>query len=139
AAGALAARDRAGLARPGTGGHAAAALGADRREALVARAARGADRLLPAASVPAGVGRYAIRIDHAGRPARLAVCRALERRAGLGGRARAGPRVVAGPGRRAHVPDAALGRAHDTGVAAVALAGAGPVAHPRPSAARLVL
>src|SRR5204863_6795216 len=59
-AGALAARDRARLARPRAGAHAAPPLSAERRIALGVGAAAGADRLLAAAAAHAGVGGDAI-------------------------------------------------------------------------------
>src|SRR5262249_40642879 len=77
-AGALAAGDRARLARPRAGRHAADALRADLRIALRVGAAAGAGRLGPAAAPDAAVGGDAVGVRRAGRAARLAVRRALE-------------------------------------------------------------
>ena len=83
AAGPDAAGDRARLARPGAGLVAADALRAEAGVALVRRRARGADRLQRADVRVADVGRDAVRVGRAGRPARArGACRRCTCRTG---------------------------------------------------------
>src|SRR6185436_11755763 len=66
---ALAAGDRARLARAGARRRAAPALGAEHRKAFVVVPAGGAGRFLAAARVHAAVGRHAVGVRRAGRTA----------------------------------------------------------------------
>src|SRR4029078_5435577 len=108
----------------------------EHRVALRVGTAARARRLLAAAAADAGAGRHAVLVRHAVRAAGLAILPATDRRAGHRHRPRAPARAVTGPRRRAHEARAALYRAHDPRVAAVARTRAGAVANARRPAAR---